>query len=271
MFYPARPAELERRVDEMLAAAPQAGPLGRSRVLVSPHAGYAYSGTVAAYGFRAVADSDVSTVVLIGPSHVEYFDFSSVFDGDAYETPLGVLHVDHELAERVCAGRDTVRRSPRGHVQTHLPRGEHSLEVQLPFLQRIFADVRIVPIVMGEQGWRHCEELGRALAAAAGDDTLVLASTDLSHFYDARRAEELDAAFCRALATLSARVVHDAVKARTCEACGLGPVVAALAAVAGEDGLLYSELRRTHSGAVTGDNSSVVGYLSAVVTAGGAS
>jgi len=224
---------------------------------------------VAAHGFNAIARGDVRTVVLVGPSHVEYFDFSSVFDGDAYETPLGTMPVDHELAERIAHGFETVRRSPRGHVQPRLPRGEHSLEVQLPFLQRVRDDVNIVPIVMGDQGWRQCEELGRALAAALGPEDLILASTDLSHFYDVIRADALDSEFCRVLATLDARILHDAVSRRTCEACGAGPVVSALLAVQGDTGLRCHELRRSHSGAVTGDNQSVVGYLSAIVTSGG--
>jgi AmmeMemoRadiSam system protein B len=271
MFYPGDANELSRRVDELLASVDV--PLheargARPRLLVSPHAGYPYSGRVAAHGFRAASlEAAPRTVVVVGPSHVEYFDFSSVFVGEGYETPLGVVAVDRDLAQRLCSGLETVRASDRGHVQPHLPRGEHSLEVQLPFLQRAFGDdVRIVPIVMGDQSWRTCVELGEALRAAVDEGALIVASTDLSHFYDARRAAELDGTFCSVLSSMDARALANAVDERRCEACGAGPVVASLLAVEPLSRRGYHELSRAHSGEVTGDNSSVVGYLSAAVS-----
>ncbi len=265
MFYPGDADTLRRNVDELLASAP-AFSTGRVRAAVSPHAGYPYSGHVAARTFGAIAAHVVNTVVVIAPSHVESFNFSSVFDGDGYETPLGVIEVDRDLAADISSGRGTVRSSPHGHMQPDLPRGEHSLEVQLPFLQRAIPDARIVPIVMGEQRWEHCTDLGQALAETAGDGVVIVASSDLSHFYDGARADALDASFGEALSTMDPRVVYDAVHSGTCEACGAGPVVAALTAIDSLDGLEFHLLERTHSGATTGDNSSVVGYLSAVVT-----
>lgn len=265
MFYPGDADTLSQQIDGFLSTTPQP-PRGRVRVAVSPHAGYPYSGRVAAHGFRALADSGARTVVVIGPSHVEYFPFSSVFDGDGYETPLGVIPIDRDLAARIAGERETVRLSPRGHAQEHLPRGEHSLEVQLPFVQRALGGARIVPIVMGEQHWDHCSELGTALAEVLDDDVAIVASSDLSHFHDHERAEALDGAFCEALSTLGAREVYDAVRRGKCEACGAGPVVAALAATEAMDGREFHLLERTNSGRTTGDRSSVVGYLSAIVT-----
>lgn len=268
LFYPGDAAELSRRVDELLASVDVPLPGARLRLLVSPHAGYPYSGRVAAHGFRAAAQgAPPRTVIVVGPSHVEYFDFSSVFAGEGYETPLGVLPVDRDMVERLCVGRETVRPSDRGHVQPHLPRGEHSLEVQLPFLQRsLGGDVKIVPIVMGDQSWNNCRELGEALGAAVDEGVLIVASTDLSHFYDARRAAELDGTFCSVLSSMDARALADAVDARRCEACGAGPVMASLLAVEPLARRGYHELSRAHSGEVTGDHSSVVGYLSAAVS-----
>jgi AmmeMemoRadiSam system protein B len=276
MFYPADAVALGRKVDDLLAAVPTFSG-GRVRAAVSPHAGYPYSGLVAAHTFAAIAagtkdgerdgtENAVRTVVIIAPSHVEYFPFSSVFDGDGYETPLGVVPVDRDAVLRITEGRDTVRASESGHMQEHLPRGEHSLEVQLPFLQRSLGRARVVPIVMGEQRWENCAELGAALAQIIDEDVVIVASSDLSHFHDDRRADSLDSAFGAALSTMSARDVYDAVRTGKCEACGAGPVVAALAAAQSIADREFHLLSRTHSGEVTGDRSSVVGYLSAVVT-----
>ncbi|MDH3198265.1 MAG: AmmeMemoRadiSam system protein B, partial [Candidatus Krumholzibacteria bacterium] len=228
LFYPAEPSRLAEQVDALIDTAPDPAPGGRLAVMVSPHAGYPYSGAVAARGFRRLQHEDLETLVLVGPSHVEYFDFSAVFAGRAYETPLGPVAVDTDLAQRLAGSRPSLRASARGHVQAHLGRGEHSLEVQLPFLQRTFPHARVVPIVMGEQRWENCLELGEALAEHCGQGTVILASTDLSHFYDHDRATVLDSAFCDALSGLDARALHNAVREGRCEACGAGPVVASL-------------------------------------------
>jgi AmmeMemoRadiSam system protein B len=262
LFYPSDPTTLAGTVDDLLAAASPPPP-GRIRAVVSPHAGYQYSGRVAAHGLAALARSRPRTVVVVGPSHVEYFSFTSVFDGDAYATPLGNVPVDRELARRLADGARTIRLSQRGHVHDHLPRGEHGLEVQLPFLQRAIPDVTIVPIVMGEQSWAHCDELGLALRAL-GDDTAVVASSDLSHFYPHEKAETLDRTFAETLTAKDARMLHDAVASGRCEACGAGPVTAALRSVEAMPSLCYHGLARTNSAEVTGDRSSVVGYLCAV-------
>jgi len=269
LFYPAEPGRLAEQVDALIDAAPDPAPAGRVAVMVSPHAGYPYSGAVAAHGFRCLQREDFETLVLVGPSHVEYFDFSAVFTGRAYETPLGQVVVDVDLARRLDQSRPSVRASARGHVQAHLMRGEHSLEVQLPFLQRAAPHARVVPIVMGEQRWQNCLELGEALAEHCGPGTVILASTDLSHFYDYDHATALDETFCQVLSRLDARALHDAVRAGRCEACGAGPVVASLVA-SGTGPHSCTLLQRANSGDVTGDRASVVGYLSAVLTAGAA-
>jgi AmmeMemoRadiSam system protein B len=189
-----------------------------------------------------------------------------VWTGDAYQTPLGRVRVNADLGRRLAGHAGSVRESEHGHVQLRHDRGEHGLEVQLPFLQRTHSDTRIVPIVMGNQDWEHCAQLGEALATECGPDDVILASSDLSHFYDSSRAEALDSVFLDALATLSPEGVFNAVSEGRCEACGAGPVIAALIATcAGTP--RYHLLSRCHSGDVTGDHTSVVGYASAVVHA----
>lgn len=267
LFYPGDPERLKATVDEMTAAAAPA-PAGRVRAAVSPHAGYPYSGRLAARSLTALARSRPETVVVVGPSHVEYFPFTSVFDGEAYATPLGEIPVDRERAAALAEGGESLRFSPRGHMQEALPRGEHALEVQLPFLQRLLPGVHIVPVVMGEQGYAACMELGEAVAGLGGD-VAVVASSDLSHFYPHDRAEALDRAFADVLATRDPGAVFDAVRDGRCEACGAGPVIAALRSVQDLPGLEYHMLERTNSGAATGDRSSVVGYLAAVYSTPG--
>jgi hypothetical protein len=272
LFYPGEARALAAMVDEMLGSLPSDPETARITGMVSPHAGYVYSGRVAAHGFRALAARAVSNpvraAVVVGPSHVEAFDFTSVFDGDAYRTPLGDVAVDRDLARRLAAAHPSIRLSGRGHVKEH-GRGEHGIEVLLPFLQCAAGACSIVPVVMGTQDWESCAALGRAIAEACDPaDTVVIASSDLSHFHDARRAEALDRAFCAALETADARLLSRAVSAGECEACGAGPVIATLLATDRAPSRVCRVLARTHSGEVTGDRASVVGYASAIIVAG---
>ncbi len=269
MFYPAHPAALAHTVDALLAAAAADKAGEPPRMLVCPHAGYAYSGAVAARAFAMLDTGAFDTVVLVGPSHAEAFDFTSVYDGDAYQTPLGFMDVDRESAGRIAEGHGTIRVSGRGHAVPGRMRGEHGLEVMLPFLQRIGGSPRIVPIVMGSQDWDACRELGRALSERVDlARTLVIASSDLSHFYPYDEAVRLDTTFCDMLVAADAARLHEAVRSGRCEACGAGPVVATLvAAEAAWPERRCRLLARITSGDVTGDRASVVGYASAVVTA----
>ncbi len=268
-FYPADPDDLARAVDTLLAGAVSAragDDRERPRMLVSPHAGYAYSGGVAARAFVLLDPGTFDTVVLVGPSHVDAFDFTSVYEGDGYETPLGALAVDREAARRLGRGQHSIRVSDRGHVAPGRARGEHGLEVLLPFLQRVCGSPRIVPIVMGTHEWNACLELGRALADAVDPDrTLVVASSDLSHFHPYDDAVRLDTAFCDRLAALDETRLYDALRSGRCEACGAGPVLAGLIATAAWRDRRCRVLARINSGDVTGDRASVVGYASAVV------
>jgi AmmeMemoRadiSam system protein B len=271
LFYPHEPAALARAVDGLLAHAPP-GATGPVRALVSPHAGYVYSGRVAARGFRLLEAlppaSSLERVVIIGPSHVEAFAFTSVFEGHAYRTPLGDVRVDEAAARAIASSHASIRLSPRGHVQPHLARGEHGIEVQLPFLQKVLPGAALVPIVMGVQDWESCVALGEAIASACdAHSTLVIASSDLSHFYAYEEANRLDAVFCATLERLDAQALHRAVARAECEACGAGPVVAALIATQASGARRCRVLERLNSGDVTGDRSSVVGYASAAVVA----
>jgi len=207
---------------------------------------------------------------VISPSHMEHFPFVSVFAGEAYETPLGRIAIDIETAERIAgAAPGRIRISEHGHVHTGSFRQEHALEVQLPFLQTVLGDFRLVAIVMGDQSWELCAALGEALAPhVAREDFLVVASSDLSHFHEDDTAKSMDRVFCDLVEKLDPRGLYDAVRRDKCEACGAGPVIASLIACASLEGVSCRVLHAATSGDVTGDRDSVVGYAAAVVQIG---
>lgn len=273
LFYPGDRRTLATHVDELLAAAgSDTASLPRVRMMVAPHAGYTYSGATAARGFARLRSSSSlpARAFIIGPSHVESFNFTSVFNGVSYRTPLGDVQVDREAAHALARSHASIRGDRAGHVlarSSHEGRGEHSIEVMLPFLQRLTPDVHIVPVIMGSQSWEACEALAEAIKSIVDwSRDVVIASSDLSHFYDDTRARELDGVFCASLETLDASLLHDRLARGECEACGGGPVVAALLASEGLHIRACSILSRTNSGDVSGDRTSVVGYVSAAVT-----
>jgi AmmeMemoRadiSam system protein B/AmmeMemoRadiSam system protein A len=265
-FYPGDPGALRNDLDALLANAAGVTPPGRPIVLVEPHAGYVYSGTVAAHGYKLLEHTGIGTVVVISPSHREYFPFLSVFDGDAYETPLGVVPVDKRLSWDIVKADELLRSSGRGHIQNRLADGEHALEVQLPFLQAVLDKFQIVPVVMGDQSWEACRVLGDALGPLLKrPDALVVASSDLSHFYPYDVAKQMDDTFLDLLKRMDPWHLYESVKRKSCEACGAGPVIAAMIAAQHVDSATCRVLATANSGDVTGDHDRVVGYASAVI------
>lgn len=264
-FYPSDPQTLARELNAMLADVEPAPVKERPLILIAPHAGYRYSGRVAAHGYKLLESRSLDTIVVVSPSHMEYFAYASIFDGDAYETPLGRIPVDTGLA-RELSTHARVELSGSGHVQNELASREHALEVQLPFLQAVLGDFRIVPIVMGDQSWDTCRELGDALGPLLQrENTLVVISSDLSHFYPYDVAVEMDGAFIDLLRQMDPSELYRSVKQKTCEACGAGPVVAGLIAAQHVSGARCDVLAAANSGDVTGDHSRVVGYACAAI------
>ena len=175
-FYPADPAELSRAVDGYLAQATPPDVAGQIRAAIVPHAGYVFSAPVAAYVYKLLVGRKYDTVVLIGNSHHEGYPGVSIIAEGSFRTPLGDVPINSELARKLLAvGRDMqFRQSPHGP--------EHSLEVQLPFLQKTLGTFKIVPILLGTESTDIARMLAAALAKHAGPDVLVIASTDLSHY-----------------------------------------------------------------------------------------
>jgi AmmeMemoRadiSam system protein B/AmmeMemoRadiSam system protein A len=264
-FYPADRGELEKTVDGLLAGAQVAPVQGRLWAIIAPHAGYPYSGAVAGHAYALLKGRKFRRVVVISPSHYESFDFASIYDGDAYATPLGQVVVDKNFAAKLAQASPRLKLSGRGHAVSDKQR-EHALEVQLPFLQRTLGDFQLVPIVMGDQSYEVSRALGVALAKAiSAPDTLIVASSDLSHFHKYEEATTLDRKPIRAVQTWDYFSLSRNLAAGVWEACGGGPIVAAMIAAERLGATDAALLKYANTGDVTGDHSRVVGYAAAAL------
>ena len=250
---------LARRSDAAAAASDE--PQGCPRALIAPHAGLMYSGPVAAWAYSLVRECRYAAVVLVGPSHFVAFEGVSVWPRGSWETPLGTVAVAETLAASIAAeSRQIVEHAP-AHAR------EHSLEMQLPFVARLLPEVPIVPLVMGYQDRRTAMALGEALARALinAGNTLLVASSDLSHYEDAATASRLDSVVLRHVEALDASGLMDALEREPRHACGGGPMVSVLHAASCLGATRSRVLRYADSGDVSGDKSSVVGYMAAAI------
>ncbi len=265
-WYPGDAAAIAAEVDGYLAQVDAAPPRERLVGLVSPHAGLRYSGPVAAHGYALLRGCAGLTVVLVGPSHRFAFDGVALWSRGAFETPLGSVPIDEELAAVLMAADEKwILDGPRPHHE------EHSLEMQLPFLQQLVVELQLVPCLMGRQSREEVDALAAALSRAipaAGRPVLLVASSDLSHYHPAPVANRMDALVVEDVARLD----HDRLMARLEEshehACGGGPIVAVMKAAKALGAERASVLRYADSGdAGERDKSRVVGYLSAALLA----
>ena len=258
-FYPEDPGELTSAVDTLLAQCNgQLEPDRELRALISPHAGYTYSGRVAAEAYACLKGRGFSTVVLVGPDHYIGFEGVAVYPSGAFLTPLGEVQVDEELARIFLEAGSGVLAAPEAHQR------EHALEVQLPFLQRVAPQVRIVPVLMGFRSRTNVEIMANVLSRALDNPQVVLvASTDLSHYHPRPVAHKLDGRVTDLVRAFAPTSLWEELRAGNVEACGGDPMVAVMlgAAIAGAEQSRI--LRYGDSGESTGEGGSVVGYLSA--------
>lgn len=257
-WYPGDPSILTGDIRSYLKKVPEQAVGGPVLGLVSPHAGYVYSGQIAAHGYRLLEGRRYDAVVVIGPSHRVLFRGASVWPSGGYETPLGVVPIDSELAGAILGADPLLNSDRKPHA------AEHSVEIQLPFLQVVLGTFALVPIVMGTQDYQTCEAVADAvLGAATGKNVLVVGSSDLSHFHSYEKARRLDQVIVDLVEKRDPRGLSRKLEDGTCEACGGGPVVTAMlyAEKAGARGVKV--LHYANSGDVTGERRQVVGYLSA--------
>ena len=263
-WYPGTRGALERDVDQYLSMA-ATGPPGTVTAIISPHAGLMFSGPVAAYAYNAVSAAEYDVAVLVGPSHYVGFDGVAIYPDGGFESPLGVAYIDDEGA-RALAASSIVQTLPAAHQR------EHSLEMQLPFLQRILPRVKIVPLLMGYQTRDTITALGSLLASAfKGRRALLIASTDLSHYFDAKMATALDSRVQDAVNEFNPDALLDLFEhypeheRGRYVACGGGPAISILMAARLLGARNARVLKYAHSGDVSGDYDAVVGYLAAAI------
>jgi MEMO1 family protein len=261
-WYPDNPTRLVSQVEGYVQQAridEAAGPL---RAIVSPHAGLMYSGPVAAYAYNAARRHHHSAIVLVGPSHFIPFRGVSIWPDGEWETPLGPVKVDRRLAAALAAASSEIIELAAAHGR------EHCLEMQMPFIAHLLQDVPIVPMVMGEQTRETAFGLGAAIAEvveAHAPDALLVASSDLSHYEDAHTAAGLDRQVIDYVERLDADGLMRALDAEPRHACGGGPMVAVLDAARRLGARHARLLQYADSGDVSGDKSSVVGYMAAAI------
>jgi AmmeMemoRadiSam system protein B len=244
LFYPADPRELRATVRRALASAKAAGPVPKA--IIAPHAGYIYSGPIAGtvYARIAPAHSTIHRVLLLGPSHHVAFQGLAASGADAFETPLGLVPLDREAIESVLVLPE-VRVFDRAHAE------EHSLEVQLPFLQEVLDRFKLVPFAVGNAS---PEEVGAVIERLwGGPETIIVVSSDLSHYHDYESARRIDEATSRAIEDLRFEdIQYD-------QACGRDPMNGLIYA-ARSRGLRASTLDLRNSGDTAGPRDRVVGY-----------
>ena len=272
-WYEADPDNLRSMVDLYLKYAKISHDLGKITGLISPHAGYQYSGQVAAYAYKQVQGKHYDTVVVIAPNHADpRLNFSSVMTHGGYTTPLGIMTVDEEIARAIADfdAFDNVRESDIGHLTRNLGNAEHSLEIQLPFLQVALGDFELVPILMGDQSEKSCTVLANAITAAVKDkNVLLVGSTDLSHFFNDEKARQLDSVVQKHVEAFDPEGLMRDIELGKCQACGGAHMAAIMMACKQLGAKKSTVLHMANSGDVTGDKSSVVGYLSAALSVSG--
>jgi AmmeMemoRadiSam system protein B len=257
-WYPGDAAVLAREVDRYLSAVPDEVEAAFVHAVVSPHAGLIYSGPVAAWAYRAVQGRPFDVAVLVGPSHQVGFEGVAIYPRGSFDTPLGPIEIAEAEAAAILASTPAVRDYPAAHAR------EHSLEMQLPFLKRVLPDVPIVPLVMGYQSPDIVEALALTLSRVLrGRRVLLIASSDLSHYLDARSAAAMDAVVLEAVNAFNADALLRALESEPQHACGGGPIVTVMKAAHSMGARQGRVLKYGTSGDVSGDHSAVVGYMAA--------
>lgn len=250
--------QLERCLLQAETTAPTEGIIG----LVAPHAGYVYSGQIAAHAYRLVHGKDYDTVIIIGTAHHYGFRGCSIYPKGGYETPLGVAEIDEILASEISkvSGYKFI---PKAHAE------EHSVEMQVPFIQKVLPEAKIVPIVMGTPSKITILSLAAAFSKTlSGKKVLIVASTDLSHFFPKEKANTVDTETLSLMESMDTDTIIKKMEQRENIMCGGGPVAAVLLYAKQVGAPKVEILKYADSSQVGGDETRVVGYMAAAVYAG---
>jgi AmmeMemoRadiSam system protein B len=265
MFYAGTAKELERQIEWCYkhelgpGAIPRVNSKGIREIvaIVAPHAGYYYSGPIAAHAYKELANDGIfDTAVILGPNHTGYGYPVSLWAGVSWNTPFGEVEIDKELAKRLLG--DVIKVDETAH--TH----EHSIEVQLPWLQYLYKKVKIIPISMLAQDIETARAVGKAISQA-GDNLIIIASSDFTHYEPYSVAMEKDASVIEAIVTLDEEELYERCENLNCTMCGYGPVASAIVAAKEMKAQKAGLLKYATSGDTSGDFSQVVGYSSIVI------
>ena len=255
-FYPADEQALADMVKDFIASAETATVDGKLIALIAPHAGFQFSGRVAAYAYRHLKERNIDTVILIGPSHDAAVNGAAIYASGSMRTPLGNIRINEQIARSLVDEKAHVISDPSAF------KNEHSLEVQLPFLQGVLKDFTIVPILIG-QPTRDCfDSLTRGLTAVLGknQNAILIASTDLSHYHSYEKAKKLDSGIADAVTRMSLEDLERQLHSGECEMCGGYPVLFTMSVarrLGATNGVVY---KYANSGDILSNKSRVVGY-----------
>jgi AmmeMemoRadiSam system protein B len=265
MFYAATARDLEEQIEWCYkhelgpGAIPQVNSKGPREVvaIVVPHAGYYYSGPVAAHAYKELAEDGIfDTAVILGPNHTGYGYPVSLWAGDGWSTPLGEVEINKKLAQRLLG--EVIKADETAHIH------EHSIEVQLPWLQYLYKKVKIVPITMLAQDIETARTVGKAISQA-GDNLIIIASSDFTHYEPQSIAMEMDSSVMEAIVALDEEELYERCESLNCTMCGYGPVASAIVAAKEMKAKKATLLKYATSGDTSGDFSRVVGYGSIVI------
>lgn len=257
-FYPDRPAVLQNEIRTFLSQA-SSRPDPSVRGLIVPHAGYMYSGGIAAEAYRTIDGAQVEVVVVVAFLHRVFIQGVFIDNADFYETPLGRIPVDKKLAEKVRASSPYLAETIPGDLN------EHSLEVQLPFLQMVVKGFTLLPVYIGEPSVANAEALSEALSRElSGKRALFIFSTDLSHFHPYKEAVNMDLKLIRLIGDRDVIKLERSNYSGEIEACGFGPVITSLFLAEKLEWEGPRLLKYANSGDITGEKGSVVGYAAMV-------
>jgi len=264
-FYAGTSRELEEQIQWCYkhelgpGTVPQVNAAGPREIIaiVVPHAGYYYSGPVAAHAYKELAnDGILDTAVILGPNHTGYGAAVSLWTGNAWKTPLGEVKINEELAHKLLGG--VIAADETAHMY------EHSIEVQLPWLQHLYKEIKIVPIAMLAQDIETARAVGKAISKIA-NNIVIIASSDFTHYEPHSVATEKDNSMIEAIINLDEEELYKRRELLNCTMCGFGPVAVAIVAAKEMKAKGASLLKYATSGDTTGDFSRVVGYGSIVV------
>jgi len=258
-FYEKRAAILAQQIDQFLENAKKTSSAGEEILaLISPHAGYVYSGQVAAHAYRQIQGKDYDSVIIIAPSHRYGFEGCSIYSEGGYETPLGTAEIDKSLASEISKASG-FKYISKAH------QSEHSVEVQVPFIQKTLPQAKIVPIVMGYPTKKTITRLADALIKVLpGKKVMIIVSTDMSHFFPKKKANDTDSKTISLIKSFKTSTLLRKLERRENIMCGGGPVVSSLL-YAQERGEAKVEIHHYADSSQLGGESQVVGYLAAAL------